>query len=78
MQIVLDIDKLKLRAKQSGIPLKAICAKAGVSVATPARLKDGRGLVRTLTKLHLALMLLEGERRDHLASVAEHQEGVTL
>lgn len=78
MHMIFDIDKLKLRARLAGIPLKALCAKAGVSVATPARLKDGRGQVRTLTKLSLALAQLEHERRDHLILVVTQEKEAAI
>lgn len=71
MLILLNPSKLKERAKASGIPLKAICARANVHPASFSRMAraDGRGLVATMTRLNLALAEIERERRAAIAAL---------
>jgi hypothetical protein len=71
MQILLDIGKLKTRARKAGIPLKDICARAGVNVSSVSKLArvPGSGRVRTLVNLNMALFQLERERSAYLAGL---------
>jgi len=71
MLILLTMNKLKQRAKASGISLQDVCARAGVHKNTPSKLmKPGRqGRVSTLVRLNVALFEIERERRAHLAGL---------
>ena len=78
MQILIDIDKLKTRAREAGIEMRAICAEAGVSVSTPSHIKrSGNGHVRTLTKLSMALFRLERRRLEELKTRVPDQDGLS-
>lgn len=77
MHIVVDIDKLKERARAAGLPLRAIARRAGVAPGMISRMGQakGGGSVRTLVKLNLALMEMERERARHLAALHPADEG---
>lgn len=72
MQIFLDIGKLKERARMSGIPLKALCGKAGVNSSTPSRIaRTGRSHTKTMIDLSRALHVLEREQLERLRATLE-------
>jgi hypothetical protein len=75
MQIILDMNKLKVLAKSVGISMKELCAEARVDPSTPSRIRaKGNGHVKTLVELNLALLRIEAKRREELNAREKKRE----